>query len=730
MPDPVSLPSEDSADQPAPRYSALCERAVAYIAERRGSVREDLLVGHVFGNTGSIDMWRPLLRSVLDADERVIFRADGHWVLRGSGSVDELPALLLDEFVAIDVETTGLKPRQQRVIEIALIRYKAGEEVERFESYLNPDRSIPAYISNLTSITNAHVEDAPRFAEVADRVLEFIGDGLLVGHNIPFDISFINAELGRADRALLINERIDTMGMAMRLLKDLRKPSLDRVAAQVGLRPRKIHRAGGDAALTAEVALRLVAEAVQQGITSIDQLKSASRLTDRRPRDDVGRGRALMDKAWLKGIPRKPGVYIMRDQFANVIYVGKAKSLRERVSSYYSQPLGYTRKMDGLLESMVKIETIVVGSELDALLLEAQLIRRYQPRYNTAMRSFEHYPYIRVDTANSWPRVSISKQRKDDGATYFGPYRSSSSARRTVDVINGALPLRTCTRTFKNARSYGHPCILLDMGKCLGPCTGRADRDEYHRIVHDVVQLLDGRDEALLTRLWGELESAAESLDFERADRLRRDLRSVLGLVEHQQRLREAERVHNLLLVLPSSDVAFRELVMIFHGRIWARFQLKRESLREGQPVAPAVFEDTVVSSRPLGTDAPVARDEDRIVAGNDGTIADLAARLHRSAQRHAAVGEQPLDHYMVDENNILNRWLMRFAGHPALLPLPERPEPHHWRQLILMAQALTDDDLVFKEEKPDAEDEGDQADGETGNVETDTPLAVSIAGH
>lgn len=722
----ATSPSEDAADQPAPRYSALCERAVAYIAERRGSVREDLLVGHVFGNSGSIDMWRPLLRSVLDADDRVVFRADGHWVLRGSGTLDELPSLLLDEFVAIDVETTGLKPRQQRVIEIALIRYKAGKEMERFESYLNPDRSIPAYISNLTSITNAHVEDAPRFPEIADRVLEFIGDALLVGHNIPFDISFINAELGRADRPLLINERIDTMGMAMRLLKDLRKPSLDRVAAQVGLRPRKIHRAGGDAALTAEVALRLVAEAVQQGITSIDQLKSASRLTERRPRDDVGRGRALMDKAWLKEVPRKPGVYIMHDQFANVIYVGKAKSLRERVSSYYSQPLGYTRKMDGLLESMVKIETIVVGSELDALLLEAQLIRRYQPRYNTAMRSFEHYPYIRVDTANSWPRVSISKQRKDDGATYFGPYRSSSSARRTVDVINGALPLRTCTRTFKNARSYGHPCILLDMGKCLGPCTGRADRDEYHRIVQDVVQLLDGRDQALMTRLWGELESAAENLDFERADRLRRDLRSVLGLVQHQQRLREAERAHNLLLVLPAPDVAFRELVMIFHGRIWARFQLKREALREGQPVAPAVFEDAVVSVRPSDADVPVVGDEDRVIAVDDGAIGGLAQRLHRAAQRHAAAGEQPLDHYMVDENNILNRWLMRFAGHPALLPLPERPEPHHWRQLILMAQALTDEDLTFKEEKPAAAEDAEQRGGEAGRVETDTPLAAS----
>ncbi|MGI8484598.1 MAG: exonuclease domain-containing protein [Thermomicrobiales bacterium] len=707
--------SADDTEQPAPRYSALCERALLYIIERKGSIREDLLIGHVFGNSGSLDMWRPLLRSVLNSDDRVKFRADGSWALRGEGTLDQLPSLLLAEFVAIDVETTGLKPRQQRIIEVALIRFKGGEEIERFESFLNPDRAIPAYIANLTSITNNHVEDAPRFHEIADRVIEFIGDALLVGHNVAFDINFINAELSRADRSELINERIDTMAMSMKLLSGLRKPNLDRVAAQVGLSPRKIHRAGGDAALTAEVAIRLVQEAVRQGMTSIDQLKSVSHLVERRPREDVGRGRSVMDKAWLKEIPRKPGVYMMRDQFGNVIYVGKAKSLRERASSYYSQPLGYTRKMDGLLESMVKIDTTVVGNELDALLLEAQLIRRYQPRYNTAMRSFEHYPYIKVDTANPWPRISLAKVRKDDGATYFGPYRSSSSARRTVEVINGALPLRTCTRSFKNARSYGSPCILLGMGKCLGPCTGQADRDEYKRIVHDVVQLLDGRDDALFERLWGELELAATNLDFERAGKLRRDLRSVLGLVQNQQKLREAERIHTLLLVLPSPDIDFREILMIFHGRVWARFQMKREASREGKPAPGLVIDDSVISlTLAPSSPTPSAPVEDFVVAGDIRNVDELSARLERSAQRYDECGSVPLDHHMVDENNILNRWLMRYAGHPALLPLPDQPEAHHWQQLTAIAQSLTDEELLFKD-KPDAEVEIDGDEPEFG---------------
>ncbi len=412
----------------------------------------------------------------------------------------------------------------------------------------------------------------------------------------------------------------------------------------------------------------------------------------------------------------------MHDQFGNIIYVGKAKSLRERVSSYYSQPLGYTRKMDGLLESMVRIETIVVGSEIDALLLEAQLIRRYQPRYNTAMRSFEHYPYIRVDVSNAWPRISLAKTRKDDGAEYFGPYRSSSGAKRTVDVINAALPLRTCTRSFKNARSYGNPCILLDMGKCLGPCVGRADRDEYQRIVRDVVQLLDGRDQALMERLWAELEIAAEKLDFEKAGKLRRDLRSVLGLVENQQRLREAEQLHNLVLVLPSPDVAFRELVLIFGGRIWARFRMKREASREGAFVPAIVADDTVLSIDSFRTGSLRKVAEDRVVYGDGREIDDLASRLARAAERHAERGDDPVDNYLVDENNIINRWLMQHAGHPALLPLADDMDRGAWHHLLITALALTDDDLQFRERvRIDGEGEADEG-GDV--IETIAPTA------
>jgi len=697
------------------RYDVLCDRAVAFIRAHGGAVHEDILVRHVFGQTGSAAIWKPLLRNVLAAEAETVVLVNDHWSLIQEAS--STGAAILDEFVAIDVETTGLRPLNQRVIEIALYRYRGGQLAERYESLLNPGREIPSFISNLTGIRNEDVEYAPAFAEIADAVTEFIGDALLIGHNIRFDLSFVNAELKRADRETLVNERLDTMTLAIRYLTNVRKPSLDRVASALGLQPRDIHRAGRDAQLTAEAAIRLVDIAARTGVASVDDLKMAGAPGGHRPRDDVGRARSVMDRSWLKEIPRKPGVYIMKGQEDEIIYVGKAKNLRERLASYYSQPLGYTRKMDGLVETMTRVETVVVGTELQALILESQLIQRYEPRYNTALRSFEHYPYIRVDIGNAWPRVSLAKQRKDDGARYYGPYRSSNGARRTLEVIANAVPLRTCTRSFRNARSYGNPCLRLALGKCLGPCVGQADREEYHGRVEEVLEFLDGRDDGLRTRLWTDLEAAAERLDFEKASKLRKDLRAALSLIEEQDRLRIAEQSHNVLLVQASADPDAREVMVILRGQIWAQLRVMRipEIEIEGYPeeAVPPPVDDQVSLVKP---GAGLPGDEVTVVDGI--RVNDLADRLLAVMQRYAGTPYQPVDQYGADQANIVNRWLFRNAGHPSIVPfdLERITDRGYLVSLSLKVLALTEEALesVLPEEPspaPEVEVEPDEPD-------------------
>jgi DNA polymerase III subunit epsilon len=455
-----------------------------------------------------------------------------------------------------------------------------------------------------------------------------------------------------------VNDRIDTLALATRLLPNLRKPTLNALAQRLGVseQPRTRHRAGPDAALTGTVAVALLEQARDAGYRSLDELKSVARPVTRRPRERMARASSVVDRSILTTIPRVPGVYLMRDANEHVVYVGKAKNLRERVGTYFSQPLGYTRKMDGLIESLARIQVEVVGSELEALLLESQLIRRYQPRYNTALRSHEQYPFIRIDVANPWPRVSLAKARKDDGARYFGPFRSATTARKTVDLINRVVPLRTCTRSFRDARSYGSPCLQLDLGRCLGPCVGQANRDHYISLVRSVVDYVDGRDQTLHELLWSGLEEAAAALDFERASRLRRDLQASLTLTASQRRLRESTEANWVLLVTAAAQPEHRELMMILRGRLWSQLRVQDSS----QP-------------------------------------AELAARLERCWARFGVVGIGEPDHDSVDDMHILSSWLARHEGHPAILTIQDRAENPDWHVLAKQVLGLRHDQLDFE---------------------------------
>jgi len=679
--DEPTAPGSDAP--PASHYGSLIERALAFIRGKGGAVHEDLLIVHVFGNRGHVKMWRPLLRNALAPCDDLSLRVDGYWVV---ADLDALPRAdngpLLREFVAIDVETTGLRPVNQRVIEIGAVRFRDGLEVERFATLVNPHKRVPKQIVALTGIRDADLADQPPFETIADELVAFVGASVVAGHNVGFDLGFLDAELKRAGRQPFANERIDTVGLAMKLLPGIRKPSLDRVAKALGLKSRDLHRADVDAELCGKVAILLVDHARGAGVSDIDIVKAIANSAARQTRDSIGRGRTKLDRTMLRDIPKLPGVYLMHDRYDHVIYVGKAKNLRDRVGSYFSQPVGYTRKMDGLLEHLDRIETVVVGSEIEALLLESQLIRRYQPRYNTALRSSERYPYIRVDVANAWPRLTVVRDRPDDGARYFGPYRNTSGARRTVEFLNDVLPLRTCPRSFKDARSYGSPCIQLDLHKCLGPCTGKVRREDYRALVDDVITFLEGDETVLFERLQFGLVAAADKLDFERAARIRNSIQSANQIVQVQRQMNDATVHHTLLMVQPGREPDTLEIILVAEGRRWAQ-----------------------VTAR---TDEP----------------ADAAERLERSWTRYRAAGVPPLDNSAVDETAILNRWIHQHAGHPALVPLGETmddeiPDDVDWLRLARHALAL-DRDAIAAPMPTTMTDSDDDADEPPASIDTD----------
>jgi DNA polymerase III subunit epsilon len=621
------------------RYDKLLDRASEFISSNGGAVHEDLLIRHVFGSSGRPDLWRPLLRQVLSESEQLGLRGDGYWTIATSSADGEPSDSLLNvDFVVIDVETTGLKPYQHRIIEFGAVRYSGGEQVGTLSLLIQPERRIPQYVRKLTGIDDGLLADAPRFEEVADQILEFIEEVPLLGYNVGFDVSFLNSELQRCDRPTLLNHSIDLLPVAGALMPGSRARGLSSVVRELDIVSTGAHRALDDALSTAAVLQRLSPRIRATGIASLDQLDGfrSARRDEPDTSGPFARGRSLLNPDHVSAAPSTPGVYIMRATDDRILYVGKAKDLRARIRSYYSQPLGYTRKMDGLLQSIHTIETMETGSELAALLLEAQLIARHRPQFNRQMRTSDNYPYIRIETNNPWPRVNLVKEVAEDGARYYGPYRSSRAARATVDALNDVFPLRSCSRSFKNARSYGSPCTDLDFGRCLGPCTGHADRDLYFGFVREVIAFLEGDEEPVLERLHQQLERAAERLDFERAARIRNRIERVTELSNSQSVLSAAVNTGQLAIVLPGVDPETREIMLTCHGRAWS---CRTFSLDESPD--------------------------------------DVAADLDRSWERAKSYASPTILQRELDSVQILARWVRKNWEHPSIIPL--RDQPINW---------------------------------------------------
>ena len=234
----------------------------------------------------------------------------------------------------------------------------------------------------------------------------------------------------------------------------------------------------------------------------------------------------------LAALAPEPGVYLFKNNRGEIIYVGKAAALRNRVRSYFQRSSGrLDPKTQELKSQIVDFEVIRTATPAEALILENELIKRHQPRYNVMLKDGKTYPYIRI-TNEKWPRVISTRRIVHDGSTYFGPYTSAGSVHRLLDLLKRLFPYRACDIEITGRAE--RPCLYFHIGRCLGPCTGVADRDEYMRAIEGVKLFLNGRGEELIPAMRAEMEAAAENLDFERAAKLRDDISAIEHVLERQ----------------------------------------------------------------------------------------------------------------------------------------------------------------------------------------------------
>ncbi len=240
-------------------------------------------------------------------------------------------------------------------------------------------------------------------------------------------------------------------------------------------------------------------------------------------------------KARVLSLPYEPGVYIMKNAAGKVIYVGKAKALKNRVTSYFQSPAGMTPKTRRMVSQIHDFDIIVTESEFEALVLENSMIKKYKPKYNILLKDDKGYPYIRVTTSQPYPEFSIVAKPCADADRYFGPYSSRRAARQAIDTISEALHLKTCRRRFPRDIGKERPCLYLHMGRCIAPCTGKVPPEEYAALVAQATALLEGNFKGLAREVEAAMLEASDALQFERAAMLRDRLRAVQALGERQK---------------------------------------------------------------------------------------------------------------------------------------------------------------------------------------------------
>ncbi|MCG6982285.1 MAG: excinuclease ABC subunit UvrC [Deltaproteobacteria bacterium] len=361
----------------------------------------------------------------------------------------------------------------------------------------------------------------------------------------------------------------------------------------------------------------------------------------------------------LDNLPSSPGVYLMKDSQGKILYVGKGKDLHKRVLSYFRQKDHPSPKIRVLVEKISDLEFIVTGSEKEALILESNLIKHHRPRYNVVLRDDKRYLVLRLDLKEDYPRLTLVRRIRNDGALYFGPYASAHAVRQTLKVLHGMFPLRQCSgRKFKSRR---RPCLNHQMGRCLGLCAGTVTPEEYAPVVEQAVLFLKGRTRDLQMKLREEMHRSAERLEFEKAAMYRDRLNAVEKSLEKQLMVSSRFRDQDVIGTHESGEKLGLAVLFIREGRL-------------------------------VGSRAFVFKD------GNNSVPEVMRGFILQYYEKGKSIPEEILLSEPVSEQDLLTEWLSDLKEKRVILRVPKRGES---RGLVTMACQNAANYLVSEVPKP-----------------------------
>jgi DNA polymerase-3 subunit epsilon len=527
-------------------------------------------------------------------------------------SFEELGTPLFDvTFCVVDLETTGGSSHGDAITEIGAVKIRSGEVVGEFQTLVNPDAAIPPSIVVLTGITQSMVIDAPRIEEVYPSFLEFAGDSVIVAHNKSFDLGFLNAAAARLGYPKLPNRSLDTVALARRLVRsEVRSLGLRSLAAHFRSPVTPNHRALDDARATVHVLHGLLERAGTLHVTHLEDLLELP----------TARGNPHYDKIDLaRELPRRPGVYLFKDRQGTIIYVGKAKNLRTRVSSYF---YGDERRSIGnLMREMQSVDTIVTSGELDASITELRLIHEHIPRYNRASKPPKANHFVTL-TDEPFPRLSLTRKLHPDSEFVLGPFRSRRSAELVMHAIWDATRIRRCSG---KPGSRSGRCAPAQLGVSICPCDGSISESEYRAELRPLVLAFSGEPDALLDPLVDRMRDHMLRLRYEEAGWVRDRYRALTVALERRREWRELQSAGSLEARSDSGEwVAVSGGA---HVRSWSeqdgRPLMSVADPLPGTPVPPSV----AVAAEARLVWKWLGRRDTRIMS-SEGRLPDLATRI------------------------------------------------------------------------------------------------------
>ena len=478
---------------------------------------------------------------------------------------DDLGTPLSDvTFVVVDLETTGGSPADGGITEIGAVKVRGGDVLAEFGTLVNPGIPIPAFVASLTGITDALVATAPALAGVLPGFLEFLGDGVLVAHNAPYDVGFLRGACGRLGYVWPDRVVVDTARLARVALHRDEVPNckLSTLAAHFRTAVQPTHRALDDARATAEVLHRLIERAGDLGVSTLEDLRSFS-----------GRvSTAQRTKRHLAaGLPDAPGVYIFEDAQGTALYVGTSRSIRTRVRSYFTAS-EQRRRMSEMVRIAERVVPIVCATTLEARVRELRLIADQKPRYNRQSRRPEAQQWLKL-TAEPAPRLAVVRTVSADvdaGARYLGPFSSRATAAAAAEALLLAHPIRSCTtRIAARPRTTVPSCALAELGKCLAPCTSHSDRSAYATLVDAVREAMSGDLRTVHDAVSARMSLLAGQERFEEAALWRERLGHLVSASVRTHRVGAVVRAGEVVAAEATDDGGW-DVHVIRHGRLAA----------------------------------------------------------------------------------------------------------------------------------------------------------------